>query len=131
MLNATFMPLSAIRRRAGYAPGLLLLAAVLMPAPAWAGDYTLAWRDGAWVERRADCRPAADGRRQFWRPPACIAGQADDSLEYEWPRVAVNGVALSPFADMHRVQALRVLQCQAETLHVFRVWGGGRARIIS
>ena len=61
----------AIRRRADYAPGLALLAAMCMPAPLWAGDYTLAWRDGAW-------------------------------RDYESPRVAVNGVALSPFADMHR-----------------------------
>lgn len=81
---------------------LALLGAMCMPAPLWAGDYTLAWRDGAWVE-----------------------GRADDALEYEPPRVTVNGVALSPFAEMQRIEEVRVLQFRAETLHVFRVWQGG------
>ena len=98
MRKAGVMRPGSIWRRAA---GLALLAAVCMPAPVWAGDYTLAWRDGAWVEGRAD------------------------SLEYAPPRVTVNGVALSPFADMRRIKEARVLQFQTETLHVFRVWGGG------
>lgn len=49
------------------AAGLALLAVVFMPAPVWAGDYTLTWRDGAWVERRADS-PEYE-RLRFWRPP--------------------------------------------------------------
>ena len=106
MPNATFMRLSAIRRRTDYAPGLVLLAAVCMPALVWAGDYTLAWRDGA------------------WRDDAWVAAHPDSPV-YESPRVTVNGVALSPFADMHRIKEVRVLQFEAETLHVFRVWGGG------
>ena len=84
------------------AAGRVLLAAVFMPAPVWAGDYTLAWRDGAWVER-----------------------QADDSLAYEPPEVTVNGVALSAFAHMQRIEEVQVSQHQAETLHVFQVWQGG------
>ena len=58
------------------APGLVLLAAVFMPAPLWAGDYTLAWRD--------DARVAAHPGLPVYAPP----------------RVTVNGVALSPFAQM-------------------------------
>ena len=66
------------------AAGLVLLVVVFMPAPVWAGDYTLTWRDGAWVERRADCPEYK--RLRFWRAPACIEGDADDSLEdYEPP----------------------------------------------
>lgn len=91
----------SIWQRAAGAAGLTLLAVVFMPAPVWAGDYTLTWRDGAWVERQADF-------------PV-----------YEPPRVTVNGVALARFAEMHRVEEVRVLQFQTETLHVFRVWGGG------
>ena len=58
------------------AAGLALLAVVFMPAPVWAGDYTLAWRDDAWVAAHPNL-------------PV-----------YELPRVTVNGVALSPFAKM-------------------------------
>lgn len=105
------------------AAGLALLAVVFMPPPVWAGDYTLAWRDGAWIERRAD--PPEYERLRFWRTPTRIEGQADDFPEYEPPSVTVNGMALSPFADMRRIEEVRVLQLQAETLHVFRVWRGG------
>ena len=120
MRKAGVMRPGSIWRRAA---GLVLLAAVFMPAPLWAGDYTLAWRDGAWVERRA-ASPEYE-RLRFWRAPACIEGQADDSPAYEPPSVTVNGVALSPFAGMHRIEEVRVLQLQAETLHIFRVWRGG------
>lgn len=120
MRKAGVMRPGSIWRRA---PGLVLLAVVCMPAPTWAGDYTLAWRDGAWAERRAE--PPEYARLRFWGVPARIAGQADDSPAYEPPSVTVNGVALSPFADMHRIEEVRVLQLQAETLHVFRVWRGG------
>lgn len=119
MRKAGVMRPGSIWRRAA---GLVLLAVVFMPAPTWAGDYTLAWRDGAWAERRAD--PPEYERLRFWRAPARIEGQADPPV-YEPPSVTVNGVALSPFAGMHRIEEVRVLQLQAETLHVFRVWRGG------
>ena len=75
------------------AAGLALLAVVCMPAPMWAGDYTLAWRN----------------RDSFAFPPI----------------VTVNGVALSPFAQMQRIQEVQVLQFPDETLYAFSVWPGG------
>lgn len=89
---------------------LLLAPAVLMATSALplAHDYTLEWRDGALIENTAE------------------------SAEFQPPYVMVNGVALSRFAHMTRVEKLRELKVSGidgtENVHVFQVWQGGASQ---
>jgi len=89
---------------------LLLAPAVLMATSALplAHDYTLQWRDGTLIENTAE------------------------SAEFQPPYVTVNGVVLSRFAHMTRVEELRKLTVPGidgpEDVHVFQVWQGGASQ---
>ncbi|WP_428526061.1 hypothetical protein [Roseibium sp.] len=89
---------------------LLLAPVMLMGTPALllAHDYTLQWSDGTLIENNAEY------------------------AEFQAPYVKINGVELSRFAHMTRVEELRKLKVPgiegSEDVHVFQVWQGGASQ---
>ena len=75
---------------------------------ALASDYDIDWKDGALVE------------------------QSDGSAEIDPPFVKINGVALSRFAQMYRVELHETIDADgldgAEKVYVFRIWQGGASQ---